>query len=118
MRPPLLALLLGLVMAAAACRPGVVAPETRFALHQKGKFQALYDASGRMVRLLQDTNGDGRAEVVVVFGEKGKPERGEIDTDGDGVVDRREYFAPDGTLLRVETTDRVLPQTAAPSPAP
>jgi hypothetical protein len=97
-----------------ACAPG---PSTsggiRFSLQQKGHFQALYDANGQMLRLLQDTDGDGRAEVVVVFGPKGKPERGEMDTDGDGVVDRREHFAPDGTLTRVEVMNVTA---AAPSP--
>ncbi len=70
-------------------------------LVQKQEFQALYDANGRIVRLLQDRNHDGRAEVVIVYYPNGKPQRGEIDTDKDGVVDRWEYFRTDGSLEKV-----------------
>jgi hypothetical protein len=70
-------------------------------LVQKQQFQALYDANGRIVRLLQDRNHDGRAEVVVVYYPNGKPQRGEVDTDEDGVVDRWEYFRSDGSLEKV-----------------
>lgn len=72
-------------------------------LIQKGGFQALYDEHGRIERLLQDRNHDGRAEVVILYYPNGKPRLGEIDSDGDGVVDRREYFRTDGTLERAWT---------------
>src|SRR5574341_933288 len=75
----------------------------RFRLVQKDQFQALYGPDGRIVRLLQDRNHDGRAEAVIVYGPSGKPERGELDTDEDGAADRWEHFRTDGTLERVDT---------------
>jgi hypothetical protein len=78
-----------------------------YRLLQKGQFQALYGRDGRIVRLLQDRNGDGRADSVVVYARAGRPERGELDTDEDGAVDRWEHFRPDGSLERVDLdTDR------------
>jgi len=74
-----------------------------FRLVQKDQFQALYGPDGRIVRLLQDRNHDGRAEAVILYRPSGKPERGEIDTDEDGQIDRWEHFRPDGTLERVDT---------------
>jgi hypothetical protein len=69
-----------------------------YVLVQKADYQALYDSHGRIERLLQDADGDGRAESVVLYYPNGTPRRGEIDTDGDGVVDRVESFRTDGTL--------------------
>jgi hypothetical protein len=77
-----------------------------YVLMQKADFQALYDSNGRIVRLLQDRNHDGRAEVVILYYPNGKPQRGEIDTDEDGVVDRWEYFRSDGSLEKVTVTPR------------
>jgi hypothetical protein len=65
----------------------------RLQLVEKGPYQALYGPDGRLQRLVYDGNGDGRAEVVTLFAPTGKPLRAEIDTDGDGVVDRWEYFS-------------------------
>ncbi len=73
-----------------------------FRLIQKGQFQALYGPDGRIQRLLQDANHDGRAEAVVFYRANGRPERGEIDSDADGAVDRWEHFRTDGTLERVD----------------
>ena len=61
-----------------------------FLLMQKKEYQVLYGPNGRVARLLRDANGDGLADVVVVFDADGRPEHGEIDSDGDGVVDRTE----------------------------
>jgi hypothetical protein len=82
-----------------------------YLLLQKADYQALYDSRGRLVRLLQDRNHDGRAEVVVVYYPSGQPQRGEIDSDEDGVVDRWEYFRPDGSL---EKTGRSLARDGRP----
>lgn len=93
------------VLAASACDFG--AYETArsipggYVLIQKADYQALYDSDGRIVRLLQDRNHDGRAEVVIVYYPNGKPQCGEIDTDEDGAVDRWEYFRSDGSLEKV-----------------
>ena len=73
-----------------------------YRLVQKQDFQALYGPDGRIVRLLQDRNRDGRAEAVILYRASGLPERGEIDTDGDGAVDRWEHFRRDGKLDRVD----------------
>jgi hypothetical protein len=72
-----------------------------YVLIQKDQFQALYDGGGRIERLLQDRNHDGRAEAVILYYPNGKPRLGELDTDGDGRVDRWEYFRRDGSLERV-----------------
>jgi hypothetical protein len=82
-----------------------------YVLMQKADFQALYDKDGRIERLLQDRNHDGRAEVVILYYPNGKPRLGEIDTDEDGVVDRWEYFRTDGTLDRVGRGRNGLPDT-------
>jgi hypothetical protein len=44
----------------------------------------------RLERLLRDDDRDGVADAVVAYGEDGRAERLEIDTDGDLVIDRRE----------------------------
>jgi hypothetical protein len=73
-----------------------------YRLVQKQQYQALYGPEGRIERLLQDRNHDGRAEAVIIYRANGQPERGEIDTDGDGRVDRWEYFWSDGQLEKVD----------------
>jgi hypothetical protein len=70
-------------------------------LIEKGPYQALYGANGRLQRLVYDSNGDGRAEVVTLFAPTGKPEKAEIDSDGDGVVDRWELFSASGVMEKV-----------------
>lgn len=67
---------------------------------EKAPFQMLYQPDGRLDRLLYDGNGDGRAEMVVIYAPNGKPLVSEIDTDIDGVVDRWEYFDSRGNLAR------------------
>ncbi len=73
-----------------------------YRLIQKQKYQALYGPTGKIERLLEDRNHDGRADAVIVYYPNGKPAVGEIDTDGDGRVDRWEYFWTDGTLEKVD----------------
>ncbi|HLA76754.1 MAG TPA: hypothetical protein VJU18_04135 [Vicinamibacteria bacterium] len=82
-----------------ACRPPSEAP--RFRLVEKGRYQALYGAEGRLLRVLEDRNGDRVADAVVLCGPDGRPRRGEIDTDLDGRVDRWEVLGPDGDLESV-----------------
>lgn len=92
------------VLALAGCRVGETSRRLPggYRLVQKQQYQALYGPQGRIERLLQDRDGDGRAEAVVVYRANGKPERGELDTDGDGRVDRWEHFWSDGTLEKVD----------------
>ena len=77
-----------------ACSPAQEPPPRDlpygFLLMQKKEYQVLYGPNGKVERLLRDANGDGLADVVVVFDADGRPEHGEIDSDGDGVVDRTE----------------------------
>jgi len=92
-----LIMLLGVFLAGCGASP----PPPAFRLIEKGPYQALYGADGRLQRLVYDGNGDGRAEVVTLFSPNGKPRQSEIDTDGDGVVDRWEYFDLAGRLQKV-----------------
>jgi hypothetical protein len=99
------ALAAALALADCAGEPGRRLPGG-YRLIQKDQYQALYGPDGRIQRLLQDRNHDGRAEAVVVYGPNGKPERGELDTDADGVVDRWEYFRADSTLEKIAVSRR------------
>jgi hypothetical protein len=62
-------------------------------------------ATGRLRLLIYDADGDGRFETrSYMDGERLL--RIEIDEDGHGLVDRWEYYAPDGTLERVASSSR------------
>jgi hypothetical protein len=88
-----------LLSACAGARPQ--AP--KFRLIEKGPYQVLYGADGRLERVLFDENGDRRADVIVFFDSNGKPSRSEIDSDRDGAIDRRELIINEG--LWVEELD-------------
>lgn len=75
-------------------------------LLQKGPYQAFYGPDRRLERLLQDENGDGRADLVTLFDGEGRPTVTEIDSDGDGVVDRWQRYSPKGGLLKIEISRR------------
>ena len=92
-------LIIALAVGALGCEAQT--PATAYRLIEKGPYQALYGADGRLQRLVYDANGDGRAEVVTFFRPSGKPLRAEIDSDGDGVVDRWESFSTAGVLEKV-----------------
>lgn len=77
-----------------------------YRLVQKKQFQALYRPDGRIERLLQDRDGDGRADAVILYRASGTPERAELDTDDDGLVDRWELFRADGSLETVAVSRR------------
>ncbi len=88
-------------VAGAGCRlpaPGAKAPLT---LVEKGSAQTVYDSDGRLLRILIDTDGDRRADMQILHRPEGTPRVAEMDTDRDGVVDRWERFAPDGSLESV-----------------
>ena len=63
-----------------------------YRLIQKQQYQALYGPGGRIERLLQDRNHDGRADAVILYYPNGMPERGELDTNGDGLPDKNTGF--------------------------
>jgi hypothetical protein len=100
-------LVVALTATTAACSPGPP-PDTGHRLVEKGPFQALYSGSdGHLERVAYDADGDHRAEVVSIFGPGGIPLRAQRDTDNDGIVDRWEYYAPDGRIAKVGTARRV-----------
>lgn len=80
---------------------GAAAPHATAHLIERGEYQALYDAKGRILRLLQDANHDGVADAQILYWPNGTPRAGELDTDLDGRVDRWEMFGTDGKLARV-----------------
>ncbi len=73
---------------------------------EKGSYQFLYQPDGKMERLIFDRDGDGRADVVVMYGANAKPTVGQIDSNQDGVVDRWEYFDTAGDLSRIGRSRR------------
>jgi hypothetical protein len=90
------------VLALAAC--GEARPKARrlpdgSRLIQKKEYQALYGPAGRLERVLHDSDGDGVAEAIVFYRVDGTPERSELDTDSDHVIDRWETLRPDGTVV-------------------
>jgi hypothetical protein len=92
-----------LAAAAASCAREPAPPVSGYHLVERDRYQALYDARGRIVRLLQDEDGDGRADAQVLYWPNGLPRQGELDTDRDGRVDRWEVFGTDGKLQRFGT---------------
>ena len=77
------------VLAAAGCAREQVAP--------------VYDSAGTITRLDYDTDRDGRVDMRVYLA-NGKTVRIEADGNGDGVVDRWEYYRADGQLDRLGTS--------------
>lgn len=61
--------------------------------------------TGRLVQLVADQNGDGRADQWSYLDGR-RPLRGEADTDGDGRIDRWEYFNSVSALTHVGTSSR------------
>lgn len=105
MRNPLA--VLGLVpLAACGSYSSPSSPPPRPHLVEKGSFQALYGADGRLQRVAYDRDDDRRAEVVTIFSPAGTPLRAQIDGDNDGVVDRWEYYGPDGRIAKVGLSRR------------
>jgi hypothetical protein len=81
----------------------------RFRLVEKGRYQSLYGADGKVDRLLHDRNGDGIADALIRYAPTGQIRQAELDTDLDGVIDRWEYFQ-EGTLIRLGSA-RLKPGT-------
>jgi hypothetical protein len=87
-----------LALAASACGPPRHAPAPWFA--QDGVQQRFYDSQGRLQRVLEDRDGNGVAEVVIIMDASGQPERAERDLDGDGTIDRIDLMSR-GQVQRV-----------------
>lgn len=98
--------LLAFAVVAGGCRSGPP-PSATHHLVEKGPFQALYGGpDNHLERVVYDGDGDHRAEVVTIYGPGGRPIQAQIDTDNDGIVDRWEYYAPDGHIAKVGTSRR------------
>jgi hypothetical protein len=70
-------------------------------LYEKGRYQYVVGRERQSLLLLHDSNGDRRADAVVAF-EANRPSRGELDTNGDGAVDRWEHYSTEnGRLERI-----------------
>ena len=61
--------------------------------------------TGRLVRLMADQDGDGRADQWTYM-DGTRPLRGEADLDGDGRIDRWEYFDVQSALVVIGTSTR------------
>jgi hypothetical protein len=94
-----------LLLCLGACAPTAPGPAVRAYLFEKGTFQAIYGPDGRVLRLMQDSDGDQRADTVVVY-ERDGSRRAEIDTNHDGEVDRWEVYNPQNRLARVGQSRR------------
>jgi hypothetical protein len=98
-----------LLLCCSACAPAAPGPSVQAYLFEKGEFQAIYAPDGRVLRLLQDSDGDKRADTVVVY-ERDNSRRAEIDTDHDGAVDRWEFYNAQNHLARVGQARRTRGQ--------
>jgi hypothetical protein len=87
----------------APARPNVITERDGVTRYQvdKGKIKAYYDQWGRLERLEEDSNGDGRRDRVSHHAGKKDPGLIEIDTDFDGRFDRWEQYDDTGHLVRV-----------------
>src|SRR5262245_50673188 len=75
-------------------------------LFEKGPYQALYGPDGKIMRLLYDSNGDKKVDVVTEFYPNGKPRVSEMDQDHNGVIDLWEYYFETGGLEKIGQSRR------------
>lgn len=98
MRRLVACLALVLALASGGCGSWAQKPRREaLRLIERGPYQYLVDREGRLLRIAHDRNHDHRADTVVLF-QGGRPERGELDVDLDGRLDRWERYGPGGTL--------------------
>jgi hypothetical protein len=67
----------------------------------KGAYKAYYDSLGQLVRILHDSNGDGRPDRIAHYKDGKTIDLIEIDQDGDGWIDRWEHYDGTGRLLKL-----------------
>jgi hypothetical protein len=94
-----------LLISLGACAPVQPGAPVKAYLFEKGAFQAIYGPNGHVLRLMQDSDGDQRADTVVVY-ERDGSRRAEIDSDHDGAVDRWEVYDAQNRLSRVGQSRR------------
>jgi antitoxin component YwqK of YwqJK toxin-antitoxin module len=66
----------------------------------KGAYKAYYDSLGQLVRILNDTNGDGRPDRIAHYKDGKRIFLIELDLDGDGWIDRWEHYDEAGRMER------------------
>jgi hypothetical protein len=71
----------------------------------RGSVKAFYDQWGRLVRIEQDTNGDGKADRIARHDGEKWAHRLELDLDFDGEMDRWEDYGADGKMKRYAIVD-------------
>jgi hypothetical protein len=96
-------------LGAACTSPRDSGPATPLLL-EKGNEQALYDADERLQRLVQDADGDRRADVIRFYAPDGHLQRREVDVDRDGALDRWESLDLRGKVSRVGLCRRGEPR--------
>lgn len=69
----------------------------------RDRVTAVYDAGGAIRRIDYDTDRDGRIDVRAYLFD-GRTRRIEADGNGDGVIDRWEYYGVNGELARIGTS--------------
>jgi len=85
---------MALLVLAAAISPSACA---------RDRVTAVYDPAGTIRRLDYDTDRDGHIDMRAYL-ENGRTVRIEADGNGDGVIDRWEYYRADGQLDRLGTS--------------
>jgi hypothetical protein len=80
--------------------PIVTEGKNTYRVLDKGAYKAYYDSLGQLVRILNDTNGDGRPDRIAHYRD-GKIFLIELDQDGDGWIDRFEHYDTSGQLVKV-----------------
>ncbi len=87
----------------APARPNVIKERDGVPRSQvdQGKVKAYYDQWGRLERLEEDSNSDGRRDRISHHAGKKNPGLIEIDTDFDGRMDRWEQYDDAGRLVRI-----------------
>jgi antitoxin component YwqK of YwqJK toxin-antitoxin module len=81
--------------------PVVKEGQNTYRVLEKGAYKAYYDTMGQLVRILHDSNGDGRPDRIAHYKDGKTIFLIEIDLDGDGWIDRWEHYDANGRLEKV-----------------
>jgi hypothetical protein len=79
--------------------PIVKEGQNTYRVVDKGAYKAYYDTQGQLVRILHDSNGDGRPDRIAHYKDGKTIFLIEIDQDGDGWIDRWQVWEK-GRLVR------------------